>query len=62
MKALSIEQMEIVEGGGCSFTEMMYYASVQLYHIGSLQSATWYSFSYHTAGIGYYSDKLAGCM
>jgi hypothetical protein len=54
--------MELVNGGGCSFNDMMFYASAQLYHIGSLQSATWYSAGYHTVGIAYYTEKLVGCM
>jgi hypothetical protein len=62
MKELSIEQMEMVSGGGCSFMEMMFYASAQLYHIGGLQGASDWGYAYHGLGIANYTEKLVGCM
>ncbi|SDY90368.1 hypothetical protein SAMN05444412_103337 [Rhodonellum ikkaensis] len=52
--------MEIVKGGD-SFSEMMFYATASQYHLGQLSSSNGY-FSYHAAGIGYYSARLMVCM
>lgn len=60
MKELSIEKMEMVKGG-CSFTEMMYYATAQQYHIGGLSSSH-ELFSYHAAGAGYFTYRMFACM
>jgi hypothetical protein len=60
MKELSIERMEQAKGG-CSFDEMMFYATAQLYHIGQLNTDSIY-FPYHAAGTGYYTAKLVACM
>lgn len=60
MRELSIEKIEIVKGG-CSFSEMMFYATASQYHLGQLSSSNGY-FSYHAAGIGYYSARLMACM
>ena len=60
MKELSIEQMESTKGG-CSFTEMMFYATAQQYHIGQLDSSSQY-FRYHAAGAGFYTARLFACM
>jgi hypothetical protein len=54
--------MEMVSGGGCSFIEMMFYASAQLYHIGGLQGASDWGYAYHGLGIANYTAKLVGCM
>jgi hypothetical protein len=60
MKELSTEQMESTKGG-CSFTEMMFYANAQLYHIGKLDTSS-DDFQYHAAGAGFYTYKLFACM
>jgi len=60
MRELSTEKMEMVSGG-CSFTEMAFYATAQLYHIGQLDSSNKY-FEYHAAGTAFYTMKLFGCM
>lgn len=60
MRELSIEKMEMVSGG-CSFTEMMFYATGQQYHMGQLDSSSEY-FAYHAAGVGYYTARLFACM
>lgn len=60
MKALSLEQMEDINGG-CSFDEMMFYATAQLYHLGQLSSGSQY-YAYHVAGVGYYTARLMACM
>ncbi|MDG1277333.1 MAG: hypothetical protein P8O16_08640 [Algoriphagus sp.] len=60
MRELSIEKMEMVSGG-CSFTEMAFYATAQLYHIGQLDSSSDY-FPYHVAGVGFYTARLFACM
>lgn len=61
MKELSIEQMEQVKGGSCSFEEMAFYATSQLYHIGQLDPSNYY-FPYHLAGTSFYTLKLFACM
>ncbi|WP_160169331.1 hypothetical protein [Indibacter alkaliphilus] len=48
MRELSIEKMEMVNGGGCSMVEMMYYAS-QTTHSNSATAM-------------YYTYKLWNCM
>jgi hypothetical protein len=58
MRELSIEKMEMVSGG-CSFLEMMFYASGQLYHLGAWRET---EKDYHLLGVGYYTHKLFGCM
>ena len=60
MKELSIERMEQAKGG-CSFSEMMFYATAQLYHIGQLDTSSIY-FPYHSMGVSYYTARLVACM
>lgn len=61
MKELSIEQIEQVKGGTCSFSEMMFYATAQQYHLGQLASSSEY-YQYHAAGVGYYTARMFACM
>ena len=62
MKELSLNQIEMVSGGECSFMEMMYYASAQMYHMTGLPGASERAFAYHAAAVGYFNGKLVGCM
>ncbi|WP_075351838.1 hypothetical protein [Algoriphagus marinus] len=60
MKELSIEKMEMVNGG-CDFDEAMFYATSQLYHLGQLGSGNQYYY-YHFAGLSYYTGRLMACI
>lgn len=60
MKELSIEQMEMVKGG-CSFTEMMFYATQQQYYLGQLAESHELH-PVHVAGVSYYTYRMFACM
>jgi hypothetical protein len=60
MKELSIERMEMVSGG-CGFTEMMFYATAQQYHMGQLGTESPYLY-YHSTGVVFYTARMMACM
>ena len=60
MKTLSFEKMECIQGG-CSFDEMVYYATSALYHMGNLSPDNQY-YVYHYASMSYNTARLMACM